>query len=172
MYASMERNYPEFVVFDLETTGFGASAGVTEIGAVKVQYGDISETFSSFVNPGMPIPYRISILTGITDAMVADAPCFEELLPRFLDFVGGLPLVAHNARFDCSFLERTAGELGIDIPNPVVDTLKLARRVWPKLPSYKLTYLTDYHDILQESAHRAWCDARATAKLYLLMHEK
>ena len=172
MQYSMERNYPEFVVFDLETTGFGVGAGVTEIGAVKVQYRDFSDVFSSFVDPGMPIPYQIRVLTGITDEMVSGAPTFAELLPRFLDFAGDLPLVAHNARFDCGFLERTASQLGISISNPVVDTLRLARRVWPKLPSYKLTYLTAYHDILQEDAHRAWCDAQATAKLYLLMHEK
>lgn len=172
MNFTMERDYPEFVVFDLETTGFGAAAGVTEIGAVKVQYRDFTDRFSSFVDPGMPIPYQIRVLTGITDEMVAGAPTFAELLPRFLAFADGLPLVAHNARFDCSFLSRTAQELGISIQNPVVDTLKLARRVWPKLPSYRLTYLTAYHDILQEDAHRAWCDAQATAKLYLLMHTK
>lgn len=171
MQFSMERNYPDFVVFDLETTGFGACAGVTEIGAVKVEHGEFVEVFSSFVDPGMPIPYPVQVLTGITDEMVCGAPGFADLLPRFLAFVGDLPLVAHNARFDCDFLYRTASTLGLSVPNPVVDTLKLARRVWPKLPSYKLTYLTAYHDIMQDDAHRAWCDAQATAKLYLLMHE-
>ncbi len=172
MQYCMERNFPDFVVFDLETTGFGASAGVTEIGAVKVEHGEFVDVFSSFVDPGRPIPYQIQVLTGITDEMVAGAPDFAELLPQFLAFAGDLPLVAHNARFDCAFVERTALALGLSILNPVVDTLKLARRVWPKLPSYKLTYLTAYHDILQEDAHRAWCDAQATAKLYLLMHDR
>ena len=102
--------------------------------------------------------------------MVADAPRFSRLLPSFLDFLGDDPLIAHNASFDCSFLYREAACLGVSIPNPVVDTVKLARRVWPGLPSYKLTFLTDYHGIAQEDAHRAWCDAKATAKLYLMMH--
>ncbi len=170
MRYSMERNYDNFVVFDLETTGFGSSAGITEIGAVKVEHGEFIGRFSSLVNPGCHIPYSVQLLNGITDEMVADAPCFSRLLPGFLTFLGDDPLIAHNASFDCSFLYREAEKLGLVIPNPVVDTVKLARRVWPGLPSYKLTFLTDYHGIAQEDAHRAWCDARATAKLYLMMH--
>ena len=170
MHYSMERDYACFTVFDLETTGFGASAGVTEIGAVKVEHGEFIGRFSSFVHPGRPIPYAVQMLNGITDEMVADAPDFGTLLPRFLAFAGDDPLIAHNAAFDCSFLYREAARLGLAVPNPVVDTVKLARRGWPGLPSYRLTYLTDYHGIAQENAHRAWCDARATAKLYLMMH--
>ncbi|MBR4692934.1 MAG: 3'-5' exonuclease [Oscillospiraceae bacterium] len=170
MRYSMERDYERFTVFDLETTGFGASAGITEIGAVKVEHGEFIDVFSSLVNPGCPIPYAVQVLNGITEETVADAPCFRELLPAFLEFVGSDPLIAHNASFDCGFLYREAAKLGISVPNPVVDTVKLARRVWPGLPSYKLAYLTDYHGIAQEDAHRAWCDARATAKLYLMMH--
>ena len=170
MKYSMERDYDSFVVFDLETTGFGASAGITEIGAVKVEHGEFIDVFYSLVNPGCHIPLQVQMLNGITDALVADAPCFSQLLPGFLAFLGEDPLIAHNASFDCSFLYREAARLGVEIPNPVVDTVKLARRVWPGLPSYKLTYLTDYHGIAQEDAHRAWCDAKATAKLYLMMH--
>lgn len=167
---SMERDFPDFTVFDLETTGFGALAGVTELGAVKVEHGEFIGEFSTFVNPGCPIPYPVQCLTGITDEDVADAPSFLDVLPAFLDFVGDDPLVAHNASFDCAFLYRGLAELSRELANPVVDTLKLARRVWPKLPSYKLTFLTDYHGISQETAHRACADAYATAKLYLMMH--
>ena len=170
MRFSMERDYESFTVFDLETTGFGRSAGITEIGAVKVEHGEFIGRFSYLVNPGCPIPRQVQQMNGITDALVANAPRFRELLPAFLAFVGTDPLIAHNAGFDCAFLYREAEKLGITIPNPVVDTVKLARLVWPKLPSYKLTWLTDYHGIAQEDAHRAWCDARATAKLYLMMH--
>ena len=170
MKYSMERDYDRFVVFDLETTGFGAAAGITEIGAVKVEHGEFIDVFSSLVNPCCPIPYQVQLLNGITEEMVADAPRFSRLLPSFLDFLGDDPLIAHNASFDCSFLYREGACLGVSIPHPVVDTVKLARRVWPGLPSYKLTYLTDYHGIAQEDAHRAWCDAKATAKLYLMMH--
>ena len=170
MRVSMVRDFDRFVVFDLETTGFGASAGITEIGAVKVEHGEFIGMFSSMVNPGCHIPFAVQRLNGITDEDVADAPCFSSLLPNFLCFLGDDPLIAHNASFDCSFLYREASKLGISIPNPVVDTVRLARKVWPGLPSYRLTYLTDYHGIAQEDAHRAYCDARATAKLYLMMH--
>ena len=157
----------EIIVFDLETTGFGASAGVTEIGAVKVEHGEFIGEFSTLLNPGCPIPYPVQILTGITDEDVEDAPCFLDILPAFLEFIGDDPLIAHNAPFDCAFLNRGLTCLGLTFNNPVVDTLKLARRVWPKLPSYKLTFLTDYHGIAQETAHRACADAYATACMVL-----
>ena len=103
--------------------------------------------------------------------MVIACPTIREVLPEFLDFLGGLPLVAHNAPFDCGFLFREAEALGRSVDVPLVDTLRLARKVFPGLPTYKLTYLTDYYCISQSDAHRAWCDAEATAKLYLMMHE-
>ncbi len=171
MQFSLNRNFEEFVVFDLETTGFGAAARITEIGAVRMEHGELTGVFSTLVNPGVHIPWQVQQLTGITDESVADAPGIEEALPAFFAFAGALPLVAHNASFDCSFLCREAAKLGRCVEVPVVDTLRLARRVWPKLPSYKLTYLTDYFCIAQETAHRACCDAEATAKLYLMMHE-
>lgn len=168
---SMNRNYDPFVVFDLETTGFGAGAKITEIGAVRMECGELTDTFSSLVNPGIPIPPMVQQLTGITNAMVATAPTIEELLPSFLAFVGNSPLVAHNAPFDVGFLFRECERCGLSLSAPLVDTLRLARRVWPRLPSYKLVFLTDYFCIAQSNAHRAWCDAEATAKLYQMMHE-
>lgn len=171
MVYSVERNYEEFVVFDLETTGMGRYAKITEIGAVKYDHGELVGTFSRLVDPEMPIPYEITRLTGITDAMVRGQPTIRQVLPEFLEFVGKLPLVAHNAPFDWSFISRECAALGLAFSVPVVDTLKLARRLFPKLPSHKLTYLTDYFCIAQPDAHRAWCDAEATAKLYLMMHE-
>ena len=158
----------EFVTFDLETTGFGPAARITEIGAVKVRCGEIVQRFDTLVNPGMPIPMNITALTGITNAMVADAPYIHEALPVFLAFTEGLPLVAHNARFDCGFIQREMDRQGLERELFVADTLSLARRTW-KLPSYKLGFLTDYFCIAQEEAHRAWCDAEATAKLYMMM---
>ena len=169
---SMNRNFDPFVVFDLETTGLGHDDKITEIGAVRMECGEVTATFSTLVNPGRPIPYAVQRLTGITDRMVAQAPTIEELLPAFLDFVGGCPLVAHNAPFDAGFLRRECEALGLTLNVPLVDTLRLARRVWPKLPSYKLTFLTDYFCIAQNSAHRAWCDAEATGKLYCMMRER
>ncbi len=168
---SLNRNFDPFVVFDLETTGVGRADKITEIGAVRMECGEITATFSSLVNPGRPIPYEVQRLTGINNAMVADAPTVEELLPSFLDFVGECPLVAHNAPFDAGFLLRECEKLGLHVDVPFVDTLRLARRVFPGLPSYKLVYLTDYFCISQSSAHRAWCDAEATGKLYRMMRE-
>lgn len=170
MEYSMNRNFDRFVVFDLETTGFG-SAYITEIGAVKYDHGELVGEFDRLVNPGVPIPPAITQLTGISDEMVCACPPIDVLLPEFLAFTEGLPLIAHNAPFDCSFLFREAARLGLTVDAPVVDTLRLARRVFPKLPSYKLTFLTDYFCIAQEEAHRACCDANATAKLYLMMRE-
>lgn len=167
---STERNYPGFVAFDLETTGMG-NAMITEIGAVKVQFGEVIDRFDALVDPGEPIPYFITELTGITNEMVRGQPEISQVLPRFLTFAEDLPLVAHNAPFDASFLRREAAKLGIVVENPIVDTLRLARRVFPRLPSYKLTFLTDYFDIRHDHAHRASSDAEAAAKLYLMMRE-
>jgi len=163
-----KKGMQDFAAFDLETTGFGASARITEIGAVKVHCGEIVERFDTLVNPGMPIPPGITALTGITNAMVADAPCIHEALPVFFDFTEGLPLVAHNARFDCGFIQREMERQNLEREFCVADTLSLARKTW-KLPCYKLGFLTDYFCIAQEEAHRAWCDAEATAKLYMMM---
>ena len=171
MKYSSERNFEKFVVFDLETTGLGRAEKITEIGAVKVDHGEFVGRFSRLINPEKPIPWEIQRLTGITDAMVISCPTIREVLPEFLDFLDGLPLVAHNAPFDCGFLFREAEALGRSVDVPLVDTLRLARKVFPGLPTYKLTYLTDYYCISQSDAHRAWCDAEATAKLYLMMHE-
>ena len=169
---SLNRNFDPFVVFDLETTGLGRCDKITEIGAVRMECGEVTDTFSSLVNPGRPIPYAVQRLTGITDRMVETAPTIEELLPAFLDFIGDCPLIAHNAPFDIGFLFRECEALGLMPEIPLVDTLRLARRVWPKLPSYKLTFLTDYFCIAQDDAHRAWCDAEATGKLYCMMRER
>ncbi len=170
MSFSMERNYERFTVFDFETTGFGERALITEIGAVKVEHGEFIGEFSTLVDPLCPIPRQVQLLTGITDEMVCGAPTISRVLPAFLDFIEEDPIIAHNASFDCAFLYREARRLGRSVPNPVVDTVRLARKVWPGLPTYKLAYLTDYHGIAQDRAHRAACDAVATAKLYLMMH--
>ncbi len=163
-----EGGYRDFVCLDFETTGLsGQRDRVTEIGAVKVQDGEVVQRFSTLVNPGRPIPPRVVALTGISNDMVEPYPSIYELLPVFLGFLGNLPLVAHNAKFDCQFLRRDLETMGRSIDNPVADTLQLARKRCPGLPSYKLSYLTDHFAIPLNDAHRAWCDAEATAKLYL-----
>ena len=128
-----------FVVFDIETTGFSpVRNNITEIGAVKVKNGQIVDRFSTFVNPREPIPYNIVKLTNITDDMVKDAPVIEDVLPQFRDFVDDSILVAHNARFDTSFIFEFASRQNIVFDDTFVDTVELARDLLPHLPKYKL----------------------------------
>jgi DNA polymerase-3 subunit alpha (Gram-positive type) len=164
--------YRSFVCLDFETTGLsGTKDQVTEIGAVKVQDGQVVQRFSTLVNPERPIPPRVVALTGISNDMVEDHPRIYEILPLFLGFLGDLPLVCHNSKFDCKFLERDLKRMEREIENPVDDTLQLARLKVKNLPSYKLSFLTEHFEIPLRDAHRAWCDAEATALLYLKLQD-
>ena len=157
----------DFVVFDLETTGFSpVNDKIIEIGAVRVSGGKISERYSTFVNPGIHIPDRITELTTITDSMVADAPPIERVLPEFLDFIGDCALVAHNAGFDHGFLREKAGEQGIVTDFTVVDTVGLARVLFPDLAKFKLNHIAKKLKISLENHHRAVDDAGATAEIF------
>lgn len=159
-----------YVVFDLETTGASAKeGGVTEFGAVKVYKGEVVEEFSTLVNPEALISPFVVRLTGITDKMVADAPTIDEVLPRFEEFVEGSVLVAHNSPFDCSFVTEARG--GKRLPNPVLDTLRLARILVPGLPRYRLASLAAHLGIRQMPNHRALSDASATAGVLLKLLE-
>ncbi|GAA1981270.1 DEDD exonuclease domain-containing protein [Amycolatopsis minnesotensis] len=155
-----------FVVFDLETTGTKPGPdGITEIGAVKVRGGEVLGEFGTFVNPGMPIPPQIVSLTGITTAMVHDAPRIERVLPSFLEFIGGAVLVAHNAGFDTGFVRAACAAHGYAWPKAaVVCTVRLARRVIPReeTPSYRLSALAQLFGASTTPNHRALADARAT----------
>ena len=128
-----------YVVFDIETTGFSPSKDrIIEIGAVKVTDGKITEKFSTFVNPQIPIPFEIEKLTGITDSMVLDAEDITAVLPKFLEFCSDAVLVAHNASFDVNFITKNAERMGIAIEPTVLDTVTLARQLLPNLGRYKL----------------------------------
>jgi DNA polymerase-3 subunit epsilon len=155
-----------FVVVDLETTGGSpASSEITEIGAVKVRGGEIIGEFGTLVNPGVPIPPTITVLTGITTAMVMSAPPVEEVLPAFLEFARGAVLVAHNAPFDVGFLKAKAARMDLAWPRPsVVDTVRLARRVVTRdeAPNHKLASLARVFGSATTPNHRALQDARAT----------
>lgn len=154
------------VVVDLETTGTDPSAdAITEIGAVKVRGGEVVGEFRTFVDPQRPIPAYIASLTGITDASVADAPRIDVVLPMFLDFVGDAALVAHNARFDISFLAAQAARCDIAWAKPpVLDTLALARTVFRRdeVRDHKLSTLAAHVGASITPDHRALSDARAT----------
>ena len=156
-----------FIVFDLETTGFSPIKDkIIEIGAVKVKKGKITERFSTFVNPQIPIPFKITQLTSITDAMVLDAPPIEEVLPRFLEFVGDGVLVAHNASFDVSFIEQNCRYQDIQPDFTSVDTVAMARVLLPTLSRFKLNIVAKALNISLENHHRAVDDAGATAEIF------
>jgi DNA polymerase III subunit alpha, Gram-positive type len=158
----------EFVVFDLETTGLNPQKDkITEIGAVKIKEGKIIDKFSTFVNPGVPIPSFIVKLTGITDEMVMDAPPIEQVLNEFLEFIEGTVLVAHNANFDMGFIKHNAKLMGDKIRNPYIDTLELCRKMFPELGKYKLNLVAKHLGIELENHHRAVDDSMATAKIFL-----
>ena len=157
-----------YVVFDLETTGFSPIKDkIIEIGAVKVERGKITERFSTFVNPKVPIPFQITQLTSITDQMVMDAPDIETVLPKFLTFVGDAVLVAHNASFDVGFIEQNCRYQDIIPDFTSVDTVAMARILLPTLSKFKLNVVANALHISLENHHRAVDDAGATAEIFV-----
>jgi len=157
-----------FVVVDLETTGGSAEDTITEIGAVKVRGGEVLGEFSTLVDPGRGIPPLVSVLTGITDLMVAAASTLDGVLPAFLEFVGDAVLVAHNAPFDVGFLKVACARAGREWRSPrVVDTALLARRVLTsdEVPDCKLATLAVHFKTATKPVHRALADARATVEV-------
>ncbi len=164
----------DYVVFDVETTGPKTPpCRIMEIGACRVRGGRIVDEFQTLVNPLMPIPPFISHLTGISDAMVTDAPIFAEVAPAWLDFADRAVLVAHNAPFDMRFINH---ELSLVFPgrrmcNSHLCTVALSRRAVPELTSHRLHYLAQHFAIHFPRRHRAGNDARATAEIFLLLLE-
>lgn len=159
----------ELVAFDLETTGLDVETDVIiEIGAVRLREGEVIDEFSSLVNPGFMISAEVSFLTGIEQDDVDGAPSIKDVLPKFENFVGDAPLIAHNIAFDISFLRKHK----ILTNNLPLDTYELAALLLPTIPRYNLSSLTEYFEISLEHAHRALDDARATAYLYWHLWQK
>ncbi|MCD7735786.1 MAG: PolC-type DNA polymerase III, partial [Lachnospiraceae bacterium] len=157
----------DFVVFDLETTGFSPQNNrIIEIGAVKVENGKITKRFSTFVNPEVPIPFRIEELTGINDNMVMDAPTIEKILPEFMEFCEGCVMVAHNASFDMSFIEENCRRLSVPCDKTSVDTVAIARVLLPALNRFKLDTVAKAVGVSLEHHHRAVDDAGCTAEIF------
>lgn len=158
----------DFVVFDIETTGLHSDRDkITEVGAVKVSGGKVVDTFSTFVNPEIPIPANITKLTGITDEMVQDAPKIDTVLKDFMEFSKGCVLVAHNASFDVGFIKHNARLLDVKVENPVLDTLQLSRRMFPQLKRHKLNVVAEHLGVKLENHHRAVDDSMATAEIFI-----
>lgn len=162
----------DYCVFDFETTGVSSrSDKVIEIGIVKISKGKIVDTYSSFINPGRLVPPFITNLTGITTSDVQDAPYFEDIYNSIINFVGDSVLVAHNLSFDYSFLKHECSSANLEMPNNnAVCTLKLAKKLYPHLPSKSLGSLIKAFKIRHRNVHRGLGDATATAKLFLKMH--
>ena len=157
-----------FVVFDIETTGFSPlTCEIIEIGAVRVEKGVITDRFSTFVNPKVPIPYRIEQLTSINDSMVMDAPDIKTVLPQFLKFCEGAVMVAHNADFDMSFIIENCKRQGLPEEYTYVDTVGMARFLLPALNRFKLDTVAKAVGVSLDHHHRAVDDAACTAEIFV-----
>ena len=159
-----------YCVLDLETTGFSfRTEKITEIGIMKIKNGEVLDEFSCFVNPEKPIPQRVVEVTNITDDMVKDAETIDKVFPKMMEFIGDSVLVAHNADFDIGFLKYNAGELGYTLDNTYLDTLRLAKELFPEYKKYKLGIIAENLGIKVEVAHRALDDVDTTVKVFNVM---
>jgi len=163
--------YDTYVSIDLETTGLNPKRDrIIEIGAIRVERGEIREEFSTFVNPGRKLEERITELTGIRDEDLAEAPELDEVFPKLLEFMGDFPLLGHSILFDYSFLKKAAVDRKLTFERSAVDTLQIARKYLPDLPHRNLEYLCRYYEI-PHHAHRALEDAKATDRLFRKLAE-
>ena len=161
-------------VIDFETTGISPGQGdrATEVAIVLLERGQVVDRFQSLMNAGVHIPAFITQLTGITNAMVADAPPAGEVMAQAHRFVGDMPLVAHNAPFDRGFWQAELGRAGCDAPHPFACTVRLARRLYPEAPNHQLGTLARFHQLPSAGrAHRALADAQVTAALLLRIQQ-
>lgn len=157
-----------FICFDIETTGLSASRDkITEIGAVKVENGVITDTFSTFANPEMPIPQKITQLTGITDDMVKDAPSQSEAVGAFLEFAGDNVLVAHNAPFDTSFIAKACEDMGREYNYTSIDTVAISRAILTDIKNCKLDTVAKFLRLGDFNHHRATDDAEMLARIFI-----
>ena len=157
-----------FICFDIETTGLSAARDkITEIGAVKVENGVITDTFSTFANPEMPIPQKITQLTGITDDMVKDAPSQSEAVGAFLEFAGDNVLVAHNAPFDTSFISKACEDMGREYNYTSIDTVAISRAILTDIKNCKLDTVAKFLRLGDFNHHRATDDAEMLARIFI-----
>ena len=163
----------EIVVFDIETTGLSyLNCKITEIGAVKIKDGKVTNRYNRLVNPQIDIPEEIQKLTSITNEMVKNEPTIDVILPEFLKFIGDKLLIAHNAGFDTGFIRYAASELGLSFKNPYFDTVALSRFINTDLKYHKLDSLAKYFELGSFNHHRACDDAAMLAEIFFAMVEK
>lgn len=160
------------IAIDFETTGLSSAQGARaiEVAAVKMVGDRIVDTFQSLMNAGVPVPPRIEQITGISDAMVRNAPSSKSVMARLIDFLGSAPLVAHNAGFDAGFLSNELHRVQARRESRFACTLMLARRLYPRAPNHKLATVLYFAGVaIPANMHRAHADATATAELWLQM---
>ena len=160
-----------YTIFDLETTGMShVHDRIVELGAVRIDTDGSLSRYSSLINPGIPIPRRASAVHGITDLMVADAPYFDVVAREFMQFAGDSKLVAHNARFDLSFLQESLHRCSLNTwTSGAYDSISLIRKAYPGMPSYSLQSLRSAFSLgegVEGNAHRALYDAELTAEIF------
>ena len=163
----------EYCVLDLETTGLSfRTEKITEVGIIKIRNGEVVDEFECFVNPEKPIPPAVVEVTHITDDMVKNAETIDKVIPKIIDFIGDSVLVAHNADFDIGFLKHNFSENGYSLENTYIDTLRLAKVVFPEMKRYKLGLIADKLDIKVDVAHRALDDVKTLVQVFNVMVEK
>jgi DNA polymerase-3 subunit alpha (Gram-positive type) len=159
-----------YCVLDIETTGLSfRTEKITEIGILKIKNEEIIDKFECFVNPEKPIPPEVVEITHITDDMVKDAETIDKVMPKMLDFIGDTVIVAHNADFDLGFLKYNAKELGLELNNTYIDTLRLARELFPNYKKYKLGIIAENLGIKVDVAHRALDDVKTLVSVFNIM---
>jgi len=163
----------EYCVFDLETTGIShITEKITEIGIIKIKNGEIIDTFETFVNPEKPIPEEVVNVTHITDDMVKDSETIDKIMPKVLEFMGDSVLVAHNADFDIGYMKYNCEQLGLPFKNTHIDTLRLAKSIFPEFSRYKLGFIADRLGIKVDVAHRALDDVKTLVAVFKEMIER
>lgn len=163
----------EYCVFDLETTGIShITEKITEIGIIKIKNGEVIDTFETFVNPEKPIPEEVVNVTHITDDMVKNAEAIDKIMPKVLEFMGDSVLVAHNADFDIGYMKYNCEQLGLPFNNTHIDTLRLAKAIFPEFSRYKLGFIADKLGIKVDVAHRALDDVKTLVAVFKEMIER
>lgn len=165
--------FDDYVIFDIETTGLDCFKDkIIEIGAIKVINNEIVDEFNYLINPNIPLTDVIKNITGITDEMLKDKETIDLVLPKFIDFIGEYPLLAHNNSFDLSFINENIKQLNLSkLNNIMVDTLELSRKYLTHMYSHKLETLKKYYNI-KEVSHRAVGDCKTTNYVYQEIKKK
>lgn len=155
-----------FVAIDVETTGLSPITNeLIEVSAIKYDGNKKIDTFSTLIKPKVRIPYYITNITGITNDMVQEAPEVEDVMPELIEFIGDLPIVAHNANFDYNFIQNYSNKSFTN--NSVIDTVRIGRKLYPELPNHKLGTIAKHIGITEDGFHRAEFDCECCAKIYM-----